>query len=121
MYHQDWVMRQIELMVGFIVKIIFKKDNMEFNIYDESNSTKIHILYERLISLINQNKFDEAENILFEKANINDSVYLKIAIDFYNKINKLSDEDLQKGNFTREEIKLGIEDILRLYNISLPL
>ena len=120
MYHQDWVMKQIELMVDFVAKIIFKKDNKEINIYDESKSTEIHRLYEKLINLINQNKFDEAENLLFENVNSDDYDYLRIAINFYDKINKLKDEDLDKGNFTREEIKMGIEDILRLYNISLP-
>lgn len=120
MYYQDWVMRQIELMVDFIAKIVFKKDSIKFNIYDESNSSETNILYERLIDLINQNKIDEAENLLFDKVNNNDLVYLRIAIDFYDRINKLSDEDLQKGNFTREEIKLGIEDMAKLYNVKSP-
>ena len=121
MYYQDWVMRQIKIMIDMIAKIVFKKDNIQFNIYNESNSEEIHRLHERLINLISQLKFNEAEDILFEKVKNNDLIYMKIALDFYERINKLSDEELQKWNFTREEIKLGIEDILKLYNISLPL
>ena len=120
MYHQDWIIRQIRIMVNMIARVVFKKDNIQFNIYDESNSTEIHRLYENLISLINQLKLNEAEDSLFEKANNNDLIYMKVAIDFYDRLNKLSDEELEKANFTREEIKLGIEDILKLYNVSLP-
>ncbi len=73
-----------------------------------------------MISLISQLKLNEAEDNLFEKVNNNDLIYMKVAIDFYDRLNKLSDEELEKANFTREEIKLGIEDILKLYNVSLP-
>ena len=113
-------MRQIKIIIDIIAKIVFKKDKIEFNIYDESNSTEIHKLYERLINLINQLKLNEAEDILFEKVDNKDLNYMKVAMDFYERVNKLSDEELEIGNFTREEIKLGIEDILEIYNIKLP-
>ena len=114
-------MRQIKIIIDIIAKLVFKRDNMELNIYDESNSTEIHKLYERLINLINQLKLNEAEDILFEEVDNKDLNYMKVAIDFYERINKLSDEELEIGSFTREEIKLGIEDILKIYNMNLPL
>ncbi|MCB5560164.1 DUF6483 family protein [Anaerosalibacter bizertensis] len=39
----------------------------------------------------------------------------------HNRLNKLNDEELERANFTREEIKSGLEDILKLYNISLTI
>lgn len=125
MYHQDWLMRKIETIIQMVAKIIFKKDferdNIQFDIYDESNSVEIHRLYERLIDLINELKINEAENILFAEINNDDLIYIKIAVDFYNRLNKLNDEELERANFTREEIKSGLEDILKLYNISLTI
>ncbi|HHV26894.1 hypothetical protein KQH90_00665 [Anaerosalibacter bizertensis] len=125
MYHQDWLMRKIETIIQMVAKIIFKKDferdNIQFDIYDESNSVEIHRLYERLIDLINELKINEAENILFVEINNDDLIYIKIAVDFYNRLNKLNDEELERANFTREEIKSGLEDILKLYNISLTI
>lgn len=125
MYHQDWLMRKIETIIQMVAKIIFKKDferdNIQFDIYDESNSVEIHRLYERLIDLINKLKINEAENILFVEINNDDLIYIKIAVDFYNRLNKLNDEELERANFTREEIKSGLEDILKLYNISLTI
>ena len=113
-------MRQIKMIIDIIAKLVLKRDNMEFNIYNESNSIEIHKLYERLINLINQLKLNEAEDILFEEVDNKDLNYMKVAIDFYERISKLSDEELEIGKFTREEIKLGIEDILKIYNIKLP-
>lgn len=118
-------MRKIETIIQMVAKIIFKKDferdNIQFDIYDESNSVEIHRLYERLIDLINELKINEAENILFVEINNDDLIYIKIAVDFYNRLNKLNDEELERANFTREEIKSGLEDILKLYNISLTI
>jgi hypothetical protein len=44
---------------------------------------------------------------------------VKIALDFYDRLNKLSDGELEIADFSREEIKSGIDDVLKLYNISL--
>ena len=118
MYHQDWIMRQITSFIHMIGKVLFKKDSVELNIHGESNSEKVHILYERLINLINNLKVNEAEDLLFENIETNDLIYIKIAMDFYDKVNKLSDEELEEADFNREEIKLGLEDILRLYGIK---
>lgn len=120
MYHEDWLMRQIELMINMIAKLVFKRDNAKFDFYEEDYSEEIHKLHEKLTSLINRLKINEAEDILFEQADNNDLGYIKVAVDFYQRINELSDEELNKGDFTRKEIQLGIEDMLKLYNISLP-
>ena len=42
-------------------------------------------------------------------------------MDFYSRLNKLNDEELEMADFTREEIRAGLEDILKLYNISLTI
>ncbi|WP_406242404.1 DUF6483 family protein [Tissierella carlieri] len=118
MYHQDWIIRQITSFIHMIGKVLFKKDSVELNIHGESNSEKVHLLYERLINLINNLKVNEAEDLLFENIETNDLIYIKIAMDFYDKVNKLSDEELEEADFSREEIKLGLEDILRLYSIK---
>lgn len=121
MYHQDWLMRQITSLIQMIGRLIFKKDTVQVNIYDESSSAKIHLLHERLIDLLIQLKINEAEDLLFESVDTSDLTYVKIAIDFYSRLNKLSDEELESADFTREEIKSGLEDILKLYNISLTM
>lgn len=112
-------MRQISDLVQMIGKVLFKKNSVEFNIQDESKSTKVHQLYEKLINLINQLKINEAEDLLFKNIETHDLIYIKLAMDFYSRLNNLKDEELKIANFTREEIKMGLEDVLSLYNISL--
>lgn len=78
-------------------------------------------MYERIINLLNQLKINEAEDLLFENIDTKDLIYIKVAMDFYNRLNKLNDEELEMADFTREEIKSGLEDILKLYNINLTI
>ena len=45
--------------------------------------------------------------------------YLKIALDFYNKVNDFDDEYLEKNNYTREEIGEGLKAISKRFGIVL--
>jgi|SRR5699024_5465783 len=119
MYQEDWLLRQIENMIRTVVRIIFKKDDINYRI-NEENYTKTDLLYKQILELLKELKINEAENLLFESIDSDDQNYLKIALDFYQRLNKLSDEELEKGNFTREEISLGIEDVLKEFNIYIP-
>lgn len=121
MYHHDWLMRQIHTMIQLLGKILFNKDHIKLNIQDESNSTEIHLLHETLISLINELKINEAEDLLFEKIDGNDLIYMKVAMDFYDRLNSLSEGELEDAHFSRQEIKSGLEDVLDLYSIKLTI
>jgi len=112
MYQQDWMMRQIESMVQAIARLIFKKDTITYELMDETDYTKTDLYYKELLELLNSSKINEAENLLFERIESSDMNYLMIALDFYDRLNKLSDEQLEKSNFPRDEIKDGLEDVL---------
>ncbi|MBC8589752.1 DUF6483 family protein [Wansuia hejianensis] len=120
MYHQDWLMRKIENIVKIIAKIIFKKDDINYQIINQYKYTKTDFLHEEILKLLNSLKIDEAENLLFDNIEVKNLNYLNVAIDFYDRINKLSDEELEKGNFTRKEIESGIKDILEIFQINMP-
>lgn len=121
MYHHDWLMRQINTMIQLLGRILFKKDNMEFSIQDESNSSEIHLLHETLISLINEEKINDAEDLLFENIDVNDLIYMKVAMDFYDRLNRLSEDKLENADFSRDEIRSGLEDVMNLYSIRLTI
>lgn len=121
MYHHDWLMRQINTMIQLLSIILFKKDNVNFRVKDESNSAKIHLLHETLISLINEAKINEAEDLLFKEIDVNDLIYMKIAMDFYDRLNRLSEDILENADFSRDEIRSGLEDIMELYSIRITI
>lgn len=118
MYQQDWIMRQIRSMTQAIARIIFKKETVEYDITDKTNTEATNWLYKELLNLIENLNINQAENLLFEKLETHDMKYLEIAIDFYERLNELSDEQLKKGDFTREEIKIGLNDVLKLFGIN---
>lgn len=91
---------------------------MEYDITDKTNSEATNLLYKELVNLIENLNINQAENLLFEKIETHDIKYLEIAIDFYDRLNELSDEQLEKGDFTREEIKIGLSDALKLFGIN---
>ncbi len=119
MYQQDWIIRQIRNMVRMIAKIVFKKESVTYELNDETNQEGTDLLYKELLGLLASLKINEAENLLFERMESDDIKYLTIAIDFYSRLNELSDEELDKGKFTREEIKDGLGDALKAFGINI--
>jgi hypothetical protein len=119
MYQQDWMMRQIGDMVKVIARIVFKKDTMTYEITNNEISTETDLLYKELIELLNSLKINEAEDLLFKNIKTDNIDYLKIAVDFYNRLNELSDDELDKADFSRDEIKSGLEDISKIFGVSI--
>ncbi|NLY45052.1 MAG: hypothetical protein GX053_03555 [Tissierella sp.] len=114
-------MRQINTMIQLLGRILFKKDNVKFNIQDESNSTEIQLLYENLLGLINEGKINEAEDLLFENISVDDLIYMKVALDFYDRLNRLDEDELENADFSRDEIRSGLEDVMDLYSIRISI
>jgi hypothetical protein len=95
----------------------FKKLNDEnsedINLNDIGSGDVLRIILKRLV---NDGEYNKAENILFEELNKNKSqVIYEIAINFYNILLEKSDEELEKGDFSKEEVYQGLQDIKRMF------
>ncbi|GAE01239.1 hypothetical protein CBO05C_0929 [Clostridium botulinum B str. Osaka05] len=67
-----------------------------------------------LNKLFYEGNYDKAEDLIFEELEKNDSLEVyEIAVEFYNALLKKSDEELNEGNFARDEIYQGLDDIER--------
>jgi hypothetical protein len=110
-YENDWVMRQINMLVQFAARVIFHKDTVEYDIKDETNLTGTDDLYLQIQKLLREGKICEAEDLLFENRSDTEA-YLTLALDFYQKLSKMSDEELEQHNFSRQEIYDGLKEIL---------
>lgn len=75
-------------------------------------------MLELLMNMIDDGRIDEAENKIFELTEERDKKNLEIAILFYSYLNDKSDEFLEEYNFSREEVKLGLKDILSRYGMD---
>lgn len=112
-------MRQVKDMVHFLTNFILKKD-LPFYEINEVNQTDTDFLHEQLNQMINEHKICEAEDLLFERMDKNDIRYLEVAVDFYTKLNQLDTATLEQSNFSRDEIKQGLEDAAQFFDVTLP-
>ncbi|MGL5316647.1 MAG: DUF6483 family protein [Peptostreptococcaceae bacterium] len=115
----DWLLDQIENLALLVSKVFFKKTSSKYEIEDKLNLTASDQLYKELKILLDCGKICEAEDLLYKSLDISDSKYLEVAVDFYESLNLLEDGELEKSNFSREEINDGLMDILVKYNIDL--
>lgn len=84
---------------------------MEEKVIDLSN-------YMMLRNLINSGKYNQGENFLFDSVISDHSIRArKIAFWFYKKLMNKSDDELINGNFTRDEIRQGLEDIKKIFGL----
>ncbi len=117
-YEQDWVMKQIKLLVRFVARAVFKKDTAEYKILIEESLSGSDILHRELMLFISRGEICKAENFLFDSLDTKSKSHLAVALDFYERLNMLSDEELEKANFSREEIKDGLNNTLELFGLD---
>jgi hypothetical protein len=55
-------------------------------------------------------KYSQAENVLFDLVELNPVAARNEGIKFYERLQILSDEKLEAGNYSREEISQGQRD-----------
>jgi hypothetical protein len=119
MFQEDWMMRQIRYSIQFIARLLFNKDVISYEVRDIYHQTETDMLYARLTGMIDEGRVNEAENLLFEALDASDTNHLILALDFYSRLNDMSDEELEACAFSRDEIESGLSDIKTQFGISL--
>ena len=123
MLTQDWIMHEIETLTLSIAKIVFQKDTTDYTMTQGEESSVLSEaddLYVALLALTEEHRFDEAENMLFDCLDVEDPAFLDVANDFYYRLNCLSNQELAAGNFSRQEIQDGLNDVIEQFGIVLP-
>jgi hypothetical protein len=119
--HQDWFMRQLDVMSTAIGNLVFNKNTSIFHeVRDELKQVETDILYLQLCALLNDDKINEAEDLLFEKINPHDSNHQIIVVDFYEKIGKMTSDELEKQDYSKEEMAHGLNEMKRLFVEQIP-
>ncbi len=121
-FQDDWVMRQIEMMARFVANVVFGKKETDVqyeivgNLNDTATLTPTDILHLKLMKMIKEGSYGEAEDLLFDNMVYSDK-YIELASDFYQKLNALSNEQLEAGNFSRDEVYQGYLEIMSLLGV----
>lgn len=109
-YEKDWLMRQIQLLVQMLARLLFQKDAISYELPPEAARTSDDTLYAELMRLIAAGNVCEAENRLFERIEPGNLNHMRIALAFYQELNGWSDAALEAAGFPREEIASGVSD-----------
>ena len=115
----DWLLKQINVVSEFLQKLF---TDMETNrkLNENEQYQKDSFEFERMLeNLIEEDRINDAENILFEKLETNNLMYATIATRFYDKLKGLSDEKLQKSNYSRDEILQGLNDMCDMFGLEI--
>ena len=114
-------MRLIKEMVRAILKLLFQidTDSPTEDLLEEKEEKEA---FHALVELIDDGKINEAENQLYElmedeEANER-SASLKTALLFYSYLNQKSDDFLKEHDYSRQEIREGLNQIISRYGLE---
>lgn len=111
MEEKDYIMRLIHELTRSIIKLIFNTDEEKPELIFEDTTGLDH--YNKYIEMADKGQINEAENLLYKDRDVDNPECLKAALLFYNHINDYSDETLTNANYSRVEIKDGIDAALQ--------
>ena len=109
LFQNDWVMRQIEMMTGFVAHLVFHKTDADFHYEvtgdpsDSRSLTPEDMLYFQLLTLIREGRLCQAEDLLYDRMVYSDK-YTELVMDFFTRLNAMTDEQLESGGLTRQEV-----------------
>ena len=117
MFEQDYVMRLIKEMVRAILKLLFNVDTESPTAELLENKEEKEIL-ENLLDMVDAGKINEAENRLYDLISDADRNSLEVTLLFYFYLNDKTDDFLEKNDFSRDEIKLGLENVIDRFGLN---
>lgn len=115
---KDYILRMIKDLTKSIAHLILGKSEIEYELPEESEYSRVDTLYVKLIELVNLGQINEAEDLLFDEINPSDMRQFEMAMSFYLYLNDFGDDYLEKNNYSRDEITEGIRSICKEYGVS---
>jgi hypothetical protein len=120
MFHKDYLVRQIEAMTEAIACTVWgKQTTTKSEIQSIENQIESDLLCSLLYDLLEKNKINEAENLLFDILDPDNHDHLIIANEFYSRLNNLADNVLENADFSRSEVKAGLDKVQAIFSITL--
>ena len=74
---------------------------------------------DEILVALKEGRINEGENLLFDYLEEGGVDVLKVGIVFYDRLNTFSDEELKKMDFSRREIREGLDDLMEFYGLGL--
>lgn len=114
MYEEkDYILRLIHEIIRTIAKLIFHVDWDKEENEDIPLELKQH--YKKLTAMIDEGKINDAENLLTDCLDAGDLHRFRLALAFYDYLNKKDASFLEENNFSRKEVADGLKYSVNLY------
>ncbi len=121
MFEKDFIMRQISLMVQVAAQMMFGKRQPVYIEEDAQTPTDGDLLHAKIMRLLAEKKYNEAEDALFDNIDAGIPRITEIATEFYYQLSLFHDDELEAAGFSRAEIDQGLSDFMSRCGISLPI
>ena len=117
MFEQDYIIRLIKEMIRAILKLLFHMDtdNPNKDLLEEKESRDT---LEKLLDMVDNGDINEAENQIYDMTSDDNMANLEVALLFYSYLNDKEDDFLQKNDFSRDEIKSGLKELISRYGLT---
>ena len=112
-------MNQFTQLTSALIKMMFKEDEAAIPDGKFPVGSEPYIVLSRIRQLVGEKKINTAENMLFDVFDKAKPYYVRIGLEFYNRISLLSKEELEAADFSVEEIGEGIKDMLDFYGVKI--
>ena len=110
-------MRLVHEIARVLAKILFNIDSETVSEELESRIEETDIL-EKLLNMLDKGQINEAENKLYDMLDAGAPNCIETEILFYSYLNEKSDEFLKENDYSRGEVKEGIEDVAEKVGLS---
>ena len=117
MFEQDYIMRLIKEIIRVVLKLMFNIDTESPSaelLEDKKAQTELN----NLLELIDFGYINEAENKLYYLTKEKSMQNLEVSLLFYSFLNDKSTEFLEEHGFSRDEVKLGIQQLSNKYDLG---
>ena len=117
MFEQDYIMRLVHEIARVLAKILFNIDTETVTEELEARIEETDIL-EELLDMVDCGQINEAENKLYDLLDARAPNCIEMAILFYSHLNEKTDEFLKENDYSRDEIKAGMEAVAERVGLS---
>lgn len=118
-YEQDYILRQIEILMQGIRRVFFGKREKGAAAFAVSGALPGALWYTRVLERLEAGDVNGAENLLFALMDPAEPQGLLAALDFYNRLRRIPEERLLESGFSLAEVEQGLLDAARLYGLDL--
>ena len=118
-YEQDYILRQIEILMQGIRRVFFGKREKGAAAFAVSGALPGAPWYTRVLERLEAGDINGAENLLFALMDPAEPQGLLAALDFYNRLRRIPEERLLESGFSLAEVEQGLLDAAALYGLDL--